>query len=81
MNNNNNNNNRIIIQGREIEILRERRREGDGIERKGELEEKGEREEEEMSSERVPVELCKGINGLEKVVLREVRGSSAEVIG
>ena len=43
-NNNNNNNNRIIIQGREIEILRERRREGDGIERKGELEEKGERE-------------------------------------
>lgn len=34
-----------------------------------------------MSSERVPVELCKGINGLEKVVLREVRGSSAEVIG
>lgn len=32
-----------------------------------------------MSSERVPVELCKGINGLEKVVLREVRGSSAEV--
>ena len=33
-----------------------------------------------MSSERVPVELCKGINGLEKVVLREVRGSSAEVI-
>nr|CAD1831997.1 unnamed protein product [Ananas comosus var. bracteatus] len=25
------------------------------------------------------VELCKGINGLEKVVLREVRGSSAEV--
>ncbi|KAL2482925.1 Galactose mutarotase-like superfamily protein [Forsythia ovata] len=29
--------------------------------------------------ERVPVEICKGINGLEKVVLREVRGSSAEV--
>ncbi|XP_010247440.1 PREDICTED: putative glucose-6-phosphate 1-epimerase [Nelumbo nucifera] len=32
-----------------------------------------------MSSERVSVELCKGINGLDKVVLREVRGSSAEV--
>lgn len=26
-----------------------------------------------------PVERCKGVNGLEKVVLREVRGSSAEV--
>ena len=26
-----------------------------------------------------PVERCKGANGLEKVVLREVRGSSAEV--
>ncbi|CAL5444278.1 unnamed protein product [Camellia sinensis] len=32
-----------------------------------------------MSSERVYVEHCKGINGLDKVVLREVRGSSAEV--
>lgn len=38
-----------------------------------------------MSSDKVapatlaPVELCKGINGLDKVVLREVRGSSAEV--
>ncbi|XP_043709985.1 putative glucose-6-phosphate 1-epimerase [Telopea speciosissima] len=32
-----------------------------------------------MSSERPFVELCKGINGLDKVVLREVRGSSAEV--
>lgn len=32
-----------------------------------------------MSIERVPVEVCKGVNGLEKVVLREVRGSSAEV--
>ncbi|KAF6142344.1 hypothetical protein GIB67_023369 [Kingdonia uniflora] len=32
-----------------------------------------------MSTERVPVELCKGINGLDKVVLKEVRGSSAEV--
>ncbi|THF99991.1 hypothetical protein TEA_017529 [Camellia sinensis var. sinensis] len=32
------------------------------------------------NSERVPVELCKGVNGLDKVVLREVRGSSAEVI-
>nr|GLL20222.1 putative glucose-6-phosphate 1-epimerase [Ipomoea trifida]GMC58387.1 putative glucose-6-phosphate 1-epimerase [Ipomoea batatas]GMC64948.1 putative glucose-6-phosphate 1-epimerase [Ipomoea batatas]GMC68569.1 putative glucose-6-phosphate 1-epimerase [Ipomoea batatas]GMD25706.1 putative glucose-6-phosphate 1-epimerase [Ipomoea batatas] len=31
------------------------------------------------SSEKGPVELCKGINGLDKVVLREVRGSSAEV--
>ncbi|KAK9097847.1 hypothetical protein Syun_024892 [Stephania yunnanensis] len=31
------------------------------------------------TSERVPVELCKGVNGLEKVVLREVRGSSAEI--
>lgn len=32
-------------------------------------------------SERVPVEVVKGINGLDKIVLREVRGSSAEVIG
>ncbi|PIA40805.1 hypothetical protein AQUCO_02400106v1 [Aquilegia coerulea] len=32
-----------------------------------------------MSSEKIPVEFCKGFNGLEKVVLREVRGSSAEV--
>ncbi|KAL5699410.1 glucose-6-phosphate 1-epimerase [Ranunculus cassubicifolius] len=31
------------------------------------------------STERIPVELCKGVNGLDKVVLREVRGSSAEV--
>ncbi|KAG5563662.1 hypothetical protein RHGRI_000007 [Rhododendron griersonianum] len=31
------------------------------------------------NSERVPVELCKGVNGLDKVVLREVRGSSVEV--
>lgn len=30
--------------------------------------------------ERLPVEVSKGINGLEKIVLREVRGSSAEVI-
>lgn len=30
-------------------------------------------------SERVAVELCKGINGLDKVVLREPRGSTAEV--
>ncbi|XP_065849655.1 putative glucose-6-phosphate 1-epimerase [Euphorbia lathyris] len=29
--------------------------------------------------DRVPVEVCKGINGLEKVVLREIRGSAAEV--
>ncbi|XP_072980602.1 putative glucose-6-phosphate 1-epimerase [Typha angustifolia] len=32
-----------------------------------------------MSEEKPPVEHCKGVNGLEKVVLREVRGSSAEV--
>lgn len=32
-----------------------------------------------MTTETVFVELCKGINGLDKVVLREVRGSSAEV--
>ncbi|KAF5725957.1 Galactose mutarotase-like superfamily protein isoform 1 [Tripterygium wilfordii] len=32
-----------------------------------------------MASDRVPVEITKGINGLEKVVLREPRGSSAEV--
>ncbi|XP_031258499.1 putative glucose-6-phosphate 1-epimerase [Pistacia vera] len=32
-----------------------------------------------MSSEKIPVELCKGINGLDKVILREPRGSSAEV--
>ncbi|KAJ8641124.1 hypothetical protein MRB53_017818 [Persea americana] len=31
-----------------------------------------------MSRESVSVDLCKAINGLEKVVLREVRGSSAE---
>ncbi|KAJ9162805.1 hypothetical protein P3X46_022549 [Hevea brasiliensis] len=30
-------------------------------------------------SDRVAVELCKGINGLDKVVLRESRGSSVEV--
>lgn len=30
-------------------------------------------------SERVAVELCKGINGLDKVVLRDPRGSTAEV--
>ncbi|MBA0708480.1 hypothetical protein Golax_023591, partial [Gossypium laxum] len=29
--------------------------------------------------ERVPVELSKGVNGLEKIILRETRGSSAEV--
>ncbi|GMP34400.1 hypothetical protein CsSME_00007289 [Camellia sinensis var. sinensis] len=32
-----------------------------------------------MSGETVFVERCKGINGLDKVVLREVRGSSVEV--
>ncbi|XP_058113695.1 putative glucose-6-phosphate 1-epimerase [Magnolia sinica] len=32
-----------------------------------------------MSGEKVAVELCKGINGLDKIVLREARGSSAEV--
>ncbi|EYU37315.1 hypothetical protein ABFS82_10G138500 [Erythranthe guttata] len=31
------------------------------------------------SNEKAAVEICKGINGLEKVVLRDVRGSSAEV--
>ncbi|XP_058195743.1 putative glucose-6-phosphate 1-epimerase isoform X2 [Rhododendron vialii] len=31
-----------------------------------------------MTTETVFVQLCKGINGLDKVVLREVRGSSAE---
>ncbi|XP_073098468.1 putative glucose-6-phosphate 1-epimerase [Elaeis guineensis] len=32
-----------------------------------------------MSGEKPPVEHCKGVNGLDKVVLREVKGSSAEV--
>ncbi|KAG6493849.1 putative glucose-6-phosphate 1-epimerase [Zingiber officinale] len=32
-----------------------------------------------MSGEKPPVEICKGVNGLDKVVLREVRGSSAEM--
>ncbi|KAL8127072.1 putative glucose-6-phosphate 1-epimerase [Apium graveolens] len=32
-----------------------------------------------MSIEKVNVEHCKGINGLDKVILREIRGSSAEV--
>lgn len=32
-----------------------------------------------MSDEKPPVEFCKGVNGLDKVVLREVRGSSVEV--
>ncbi|CAL9181249.1 unnamed protein product [Musa hybrid cultivar] len=32
-----------------------------------------------MAGEKPSVELCKGINGLDKVVLREARGSSAEV--
>jgi len=31
-------------------------------------------------SERVAVGLCKGINGLDKVVLRDPRGSTAEVL-
>ena len=31
-------------------------------------------------SERVAVELCKGINSLDKVVLRDPRGSTAEVL-
>ncbi|MCE3215706.1 hypothetical protein HAX54_003253, partial [Datura stramonium] len=31
------------------------------------------------TSEKPLVELTKGVNGLEKVILREVRGSSAEV--
>ncbi|KAL3632698.1 hypothetical protein CASFOL_025682 [Castilleja foliolosa] len=29
--------------------------------------------------EKSPIEICKGINGLEKVILRDIRGSSAEV--
>ncbi|RWV87715.1 hypothetical protein BHE74_00009520 [Ensete ventricosum] len=32
-----------------------------------------------MAGDKPSVELCKGINGLDKVVLRETRGSSAEV--
>nr|KJB57126.1 hypothetical protein B456_009G149500 [Gossypium raimondii] len=32
-----------------------------------------------MASENVYVEHCKGVNGLDKVILREIRGSSAEV--
>ncbi|ERN07371.1 hypothetical protein AMTRI_Chr12g274840 [Amborella trichopoda] len=32
-----------------------------------------------MAEQRASVELCKGVNGLDKVVLKEVRGSSAEV--
>ncbi|MBA0622073.1 hypothetical protein Godav_007642 [Gossypium davidsonii] len=32
-----------------------------------------------MSSEKLPVELSKGVNGLEEIILREARGSSAEV--
>ncbi|XP_022723580.1 putative glucose-6-phosphate 1-epimerase isoform X2 [Durio zibethinus] len=32
-----------------------------------------------MSSEKVHVEHCKGVNGLDKVILREIRGCSAEV--
>ncbi|GFQ05431.1 putative glucose-6-phosphate 1-epimerase [Phtheirospermum japonicum] len=29
--------------------------------------------------EKSPIEICKGINGLEKVILRDIRGSSAEI--
>jgi hypothetical protein len=32
------------------------------------------------TQEPVPVQQCKGANGLDKVVLREVRGCSAEVV-
>lgn len=32
-----------------------------------------------MAAEKPPVEMVKGVNGLDKVVLREVRGNSAEV--
>ncbi|RRT72046.1 hypothetical protein B296_00019748 [Ensete ventricosum] len=32
-----------------------------------------------MAGEKPSVELCKGVNGLDKVVLRDARGSSAEV--
>ncbi|KAK1290305.1 hypothetical protein QJS10_CPB18g00165 [Acorus calamus] len=31
-----------------------------------------------MSGEKIPVQLCKGVNGLDKVVLREPKGFSAE---
>ncbi|KAJ0701225.1 hypothetical protein HanOQP8_Chr10g0377031 [Helianthus annuus] len=31
------------------------------------------------TSERTPVEIVKSVNGLEKVVLREIHGSSVEV--
>ncbi|XP_074586781.1 putative glucose-6-phosphate 1-epimerase [Curcuma longa] len=36
-------------------------------------------EERDMVGEKPSVELCKGVNGLDKIVLREARGSSAEV--
>ena len=32
------------------------------------------------SSERKPLEVVKGVNGLDKVVLRQVNGTSAEVV-
>ena len=32
-----------------------------------------------MSSQKVHVEHCQGVNGLDKVILREIRGCSAEV--
>lgn len=32
-----------------------------------------------MSEDKKYVEHCKGVNGLDKVILREVRGHSAEV--
>lgn len=34
----------------------------------------------EAPNDKPPVQICKGINGLEKVVLRDVRGSSVEVL-
>lgn len=34
----------------------------------------------EAPNEKHQVQICKGINGLEKVVLRDIRGSSVEVL-
>ncbi|KAK4404590.1 putative glucose-6-phosphate 1-epimerase [Sesamum angolense] len=33
----------------------------------------------EAATEKTPMEICKGINGLEKVILRDIRGSSVEI--
>jgi len=40
----------------------------------------GEKEKTSAPSSSPYVEFCKGVNGLDKVILRESRGSSAEVI-